>query len=129
MPDLLDTKPTTVSSEELEAVLTELAELRAKVDSSATYKGTLPEGAFYLDDGLAYHRIGRTTEGGTKYIQTRRLALSLEEARDKRLDFIHPTLGLIWDGYKLARDRGVADIIADNTHTVPVTINSEKGVN
>lgn len=80
-----------------------------------TSLSTLPEGAFYGDDGKLYHEMNKVTEGGTVIVVRRPLAQSLEEARDKRWDFYHPTLGWIWEGYKLARDRGVQSIIRDNT--------------
>lgn len=76
---------------------------------------TLPDNAFYGDDGELYHRVERMTEGGTKVMSTRRLATSLQQARDEHLDFYHPTLGLIWEGYKLARDRSPESIMRDTS--------------
>lgn len=101
---------------ELDLLREELAELRAKVDSKPTY-GILPEKAFVGDDGLLYHTVTRVLEGGSSMEQTRRLANSPEESREKHLDFYHPKLGLIWEGFKLAKDRNAQDVISDKTNT------------
>ena len=83
----------------------------------------LPDNAFYGQDGNLYHKVKRMTEGGQEVEAVRPLALTLDEARDKRKDFYHPTLGLIWEGYKLATDRDVKSIMADTSETmVPVAI-------
>lgn len=68
-------------------------------------------------DGNLYHAIQRVPESlGAKPIwQWRPLATSLEEARERRWDFYHPTLGLVWNGNKLARDRTPQDIMRDNS--------------
>lgn len=68
-------------------------------------------------DGLLYHAIERVPEaiGAAKVWQWRPLAATLEEAREKRWDFYHPRLGLIWNGFKLARDRTPQDIMADGS--------------
>lgn len=73
----------------------------------------LPENAFYGRDGKLYHKVKRMTEGGTVVEMSRPLALTIEEARNERKDFYHPTLGLIWEGYKLAADRTPDDIMQD----------------
>lgn len=101
---------------ELDLLREELAELRAKVDSKPTY-GNLPEKAFVGDDGLLYHTVTRVLEGGSSMEQTRRLANSPEEAREKHLDYYHPKLGLIWEGFKLAKDRNAQDVMSDKTNT------------
>lgn len=111
----VETKPP-VSAEEFQTVLEELAELRAKVDSKPVY-GVLPPQAIIGDDGLLYHEVTRILEGGSSMLQRRRLASSLEEARTKRLDYYHPKLGLIWEGFKLASDRDAQDVIDDKTNT------------
>lgn len=81
--------------------------------SQAAAPGQLPDNAFYGDDGELYHRVERMTEGGTKVEVVRPLATNLAEARDKHLDFYHPTLGLRWEGYKLASDRTPESIMKD----------------
>lgn len=75
----------------------------------------MPETAFYGDDGKLYHTVERMTEGGTSVKETRRLASSIEEARDNRIDFFHPTYGLIWEGFKLASDRRPQEILNDGS--------------
>jgi hypothetical protein len=78
-----------------------------------------PEGTelAYTESGQLIHKIMKVPDaiGGDPYPVWRALATSLEEAREKRIDFWHPTLGLIWNGYKLARDRSIADIMSDNS--------------
>lgn len=68
-------------------------------------------------DGNLYHAIEVTPNalGAEKEWEWRRLALTMDEAREKRIDFYHPTLGLIWHGFKLARDRTPQDIMADRS--------------
>ncbi len=118
----LEETPTTVTKEEFETLLSELAELRARVDEKPSY-GKLPEGAFISPkDGLLYHKVERVLEGGSIMLQQRRLATSLEEAREKKLDYIHPVYGLIWEGFKLAKDRQAQDIMDDTSFTIPAQI-------
>lgn len=74
---------------------------------------------FYGDDGRTYHNVRRMTEGGTSVITTRPLAKTIEEARENRWDFYSPTLGLIWDGYKLAGDRSPQSRIRDTSESIP----------
>lgn len=80
---------------------------------SATQK--LPDNAYYGPDGLLYHKITRMSEGGHEIEVYRRLALTIDEAREKRIDFYHPTYGLIWDGYKRSKDSSPLDIMADSS--------------
>lgn len=79
-----------------------------------------PEDAkvFYGNDGRVYHEVVRMTDGGSKVTSVRPLAMTIEEAREARLDFYHPTLGLIWNGYKLASDRTAEDRAKDTTESV-----------
>lgn len=101
---------------ELDLLREELAELRAKVDSKPVY-GVLPPEAIVGEDGLLYHEVKRVLEGGSSIVQRRRLATSPEESREKHLDYYHPKLGLIWEGFKLAKDRNAQDVISDKTNT------------
>lgn len=87
----------------------------ADLKASGQLAQGLPEGAFYGGDGRLYHKIQTMSEGGKLVQSTRPLALTLEEAREKKADFFHPSLGWIWNGYKLAKDREPADIMADTT--------------
>lgn len=115
-PDTHDGGPKEASNTPLiEQLLKEIAELRAKVDGQSTIPSHLPANAFYGGDGLLYHKIQRTLDGGSTVLSTRRLATSAEEARDQRIDFYHPSLGLIWEGYKLASDRTTHDILNDSS--------------
>lgn len=75
----------------------------------------LPPNAFRDGDGNLMHKVRRMSEGGGYVEVTRPLAASLEEAREKRIDFYHPTLGLIWEGYKLARDRSPQSVMSDGS--------------
>ena len=102
----------------LEALIERKVEerLREKMSQDKTaILGNLPENAFLGDDGNLYHRISRMTDGGSWIETTRPLARTLEEAREKRIDFYHPTLGIIWNGYKIGRDRSPQDIIKDTS--------------
>lgn len=79
----------------------------------------VPEGTIVRTgpDGNLYWLHAKTPEaiGGEKILVWRRIALSLDEAREKRIDFFHPTLGLIWNGHKLAKDRTPEDIMRDTS--------------
>ena len=68
-------------------------------------------------DGNLYHavKMASPTLGGEPEWQWRRLALNLQQAREERLDYYHPALGLIWNGVKLARDRTPQDIMNDSS--------------
>lgn len=73
----------------------------------------VPESVFLGNDGKRYWRVERTTEGGSKTTAVRRYESDLSTARDQHADYLHPTLGVIWEGFKLARDRSPEDIMAD----------------
>lgn len=102
------------------------------------FPGYLPAGVEvrYMIDHWE-HKVSRIPErdgGGASPITSwRPLAVNQEESRQFRRDFYHPTLGMIWEGYKLAKDRSMDDIIRDTTQTVvpsiPTEFNSGQGVN
>lgn len=98
---------------------TEIAE---EDQEPAVWKKPLPAGvpptAFWGDDDQLYHVIEMTSEGGAKHDAIRPLAQTMEEARELRRDYFHPTLGLVWEGYKLATDRSVASRMADRSHSL-----------
>jgi hypothetical protein len=78
----------------------------------------VPPTAFWGEDDLLYHKIDTMTEGGTVHKDSiRRLAQNMDEARELRIDYFHPTLGLIWEGYKLAKDRTPEDRMRDTTYS------------
>lgn len=92
-------------------------EIGTEPDQPVAWSKPLPSGvppsAFWGEDDLLYHRIEVVSEGGTKHVAVRRLATTLEEARDARIDYFHGTLGLIWEGYKLATDRSAESRVRD----------------
>jgi len=61
------------------------------------------------------HRVGRTAPDGSTYDQLRPVALTLEEAKERKVDYYHPQFGWILNGYKLASDRRPQDIMADGS--------------
>jgi len=61
------------------------------------------------------HVIEIEAADGSKRTQRRPVASTLEEAKEKRWDFYHEELGWILEGYKLARDRTTASIMADSS--------------
>lgn len=75
----------------------------------------LPSTAYRTDEGDLRWKVQRTTEGGSKYMADRPLATTLKEARDNRWDFCHPTLGVVWEGYKLGSDRPPQQRMADTS--------------
>lgn len=81
--------------------------------SPASTHAEFPENAYFGPDGELYHKVTRMSEGGHLIESYRRLARTLEEARDKRIDYYDPSLGLIWEGYKLAKDRLTSSIIEE----------------
>lgn len=58
--------------------------------------------------------------------QRRYVALDPDEARARRLDYYHPTLGWVLEGYKLATDRSVASIMADGTTATPLSVEEQE---
>lgn len=97
------------------ALLERMAELERRLGEASP---SLPENAFRAPDGTYWHRIATMSEGGTPIEQERPLALTLEEAIATRKDFYHPTMGLIYEGYKLARDRDPKAIMADSSESL-----------
>lgn len=69
------------------------------------------------NDGNLYHcvpRVGEALRARPKMVW-RRLAMTKQESLANRLDYYDPTLGLIWEGYKVARDRDPQDIMNDTS--------------
>lgn len=113
----VNTAPGTEETEQSEtaSLLERVKELEGRLGGTSQ---PLPPNAGRTPDGRYYHDIEIMTEGGTLTKQRRPLALSLEEAIATRADYYHPTLGLIYEGYKLARDRAPADIMADTSESM-----------
>lgn len=57
----------------------------------------------------------RTSEDGSTYRQLREVALTLEEARERKVDYYLPQSGWILNGYKRATDRTPQDRLADGS--------------
>lgn len=110
-----DLKDLPILPDNLDDIIAQRVEEALKQRDLAMGTMPLPANAFRNGDGMLMHRVKRMTEGGSYTEEVRPLAMTLEEARDKRWDFYHPTLGLIWDGYKLARDRTPQSIMSDGS--------------
>lgn len=67
----------------------------------------------YEVNGQLYRDVVLTAGDGSEHTQRRPVADSLEEAKRLRWDYYHPQYGWIIEGYKLAKDRDVADVMAD----------------
>lgn len=76
---------------------------------------SLPPGVERLPDGKLIRRKRYEASDGSEREQIRSVSLSLEEAREHRLDYYHPELGWILEGYKLEKDRSVESIMADGS--------------
>ncbi|KKL75583.1 hypothetical protein LCGC14_2053410 [marine sediment metagenome] len=80
----------------------------------------LPEGV-YEKGGQLYRDVARTSPDGEECVQHRLVALTFGEAKLKHFDYFHPKFGWILEGYKLAKDRDVDDILADASEVVIAT--------
>ncbi len=80
----------------------------------------LPEGV-YEKNGQLYRDVARTSPDGEEYVQHRLVALTFGEAKLKHFDWLHPKFGWILEGYKLAKDRDVNDILTDASEVVIAT--------
>jgi hypothetical protein len=81
----------------------------------------LPPGVERLPDGQLIRRIQvhiPGTDDDTRE-QIRPVAATLEEAKAKRMDWYHPELGWVLEGYKLQKDREPQDIMADHSEAMP----------
>ena len=90
---------------------------------------TLPPGVERRDGRLVRVLI-RTAADGTTHERIRQVADTLEEARARRHDYYHPTLGWMLEGHKLERDRPEEDIMADTSvsaGTAPEDNGDEQG--
>ncbi len=90
----------------------------------------LPEGV-YEKGGQLFRDVERNSLIGTPkegedqefetWTQHRLVALTLGEAKLRHWDWYHPKFGWILEGYKLAKDRDVNDILADTSEVVIAT--------
>ena len=78
----------------------------------------LPPGCIETEDGRLIRRIPQVSADGTEWLQERRVALTLDEAKAKRWDWYHPQLGWVHEGYKLEVDRTPQSIMADNSVSI-----------
>ena len=62
----------------------------------------------------------KTAPDGSEREQVRPVSLDPIEARAKRMDYFHPTLGWLLQGYKLATDRSIGSKMMDNSQAVAV---------
>ena len=79
----------------------------------------LPPGVVELESGKLVRRVERLASDGSTWMQERPVALDLEEARAGRMDYYHPELGWILEGYKLEKDRTVESRLADTSTSIP----------
>lgn len=78
---------------------------------------SLPPGVERVPGGYTRKVVKRAS--GQERTQVRPVALTREEAREKRMDYYDPVLGWLLDGYKLEKDRLPQDIMADGSSAVP----------
>jgi len=78
----------------------------------------LPPGVKKVSEGYIREKEIAYPDGDTR-IQRRPVALTLEEAKAKHMDYYHPDLGWILEGYKLEKDREPASIMADSSVAGP----------
>ncbi len=114
-PSLDGVEDAEASDEELDIEELVRREVEKRMGQSMNFD--LPPNAFRGNNGRYFHVLEVTTEGGAKVKQTRPLGTTLEEAIANRWDFYHPTVGLIYEGYKLARDRDANDIMSDTSQS------------
>lgn len=82
--------------------------------------GGLPPGVEKHPTLGLIHRIHRTAEDGSTYDQLRPVALTIEEAKERKVDYYHPRFGWLLNGYKLATNRKPQDILADDSQQAGV---------
>lgn len=64
--------------------------------------------------------IPRTSHDGRTWDQVRPVSLDFREAKEKRMDFYHPELGWIREGYKREREHTVGSVMLDDSQAVAV---------
>lgn len=77
-------------------------------------RNDLPPDCEVDDLGKVWRILEREAADGKTRIERHQVASTLEEAREKRMDFYHPQYGWIIEGYKLGVDRDVASIMAES---------------
>lgn len=87
----------------------------------------LPPEVEKLPNGQLIRRIATVSADGTSHYRTRYVALTREEAKQKAMDWYHPELGWVIDGFKLETDRGAKELFDDASQTIPADPSSEKG--
>jgi hypothetical protein len=83
-----------------------------------TTEAGLPPGAERDEKGQLFRMVIRSTAGKKRDVR-RPVALTLEEAKEKRWDWFHPELGIwVLEGWKLEADRSQASILQDGSSAV-----------
>ncbi len=80
----------------------------------------LPPGV-YEENGQLYRNVTRKSAEGGEWTQHRPVSLTLTDAKMRHWDWYHPKFGWILEGYKLAKDRDLKDIMADGSEVVVAT--------
>ncbi len=80
----------------------------------------LPPGV-YEENGQLYRDDTRLSAEGEDWTQHRLVALTFSEAKLKHWDWYHPKFGWLLEGYKLAKDRDLEDIMSDGSEVVVVS--------
>ncbi len=80
----------------------------------------LPPGV-YEEKGQLFRDVEQVSGEGKVWTKHRPVALTLGEAKAKHWDWYHPQFGWYLEGYKLAKDRDAADILADGSEVVIAT--------
>jgi hypothetical protein len=75
----------------------------------------LPPGVIRRQNGSLFREVTVQVAGGGTRKQVRQVTLDPDEAREKRIDYLHPQLGWVREGYKLEKDRDSQAIMDDNT--------------
>ncbi len=75
----------------------------------------------YDKNGQLFRVVVRTSANGEEWTQHRPVALTLTEAKMRHHDWLHPRFGWILEGYKLAKDRDMEDILSDGSEVVVAT--------
>lgn len=103
------------SSMDLSGLPAALAAERASAMATPTLPEDLPPGVENHPAKGLIHRIPRVAEDGSVYDQLRPVALTIEEAKERKVDYYHPRFGWLLNGYKLATDRTPQARMADGS--------------
>ena len=71
-------------------------------------------------NGQLVRIVKKVSADGVEREQERPVSLDPVEARKKRMDYFHPTLGWVREGYKLVTDRSIGSKMMDTSTAVAV---------